>query len=346
MRDWKHKLLNTVNPALSRFDAEIVRASEITRLRDQYSVLPREPFNRALPEGAVTLLKATNPRLQELRLRYAGLDCPAIRHSVWTQQKIDRGFDLRYFRSGNHYVWQERDINWEMSYLLTAYYVQSIDKLALLRWLQEDDLFGAYTLPFGEGIVLSRDLLESITEIYFLERHLGLTSGRVSTFLDIGAGYGRLAHRITCAISAVRDYACVDAVPESTFLCEYYLSFRDVSRARVIPLFEVEDFLASHRVEVAVNIHSFSWCTFISILWWLDLLRRHRVPYLMIVPNARDNGGTRLLSAELDGNSVDFLPALNDRGYRLLSREPQYLEAGVQKHGLNPTQHWLFELSS
>ena len=44
--------------------------------------------------------------------------------------------------------------------------------------------------------------------------------------LDIGAGYGRLAHRMSAAFPQLEDYCCVDAVPESTFLSEYYLRHR------------------------------------------------------------------------------------------------------------------------
>jgi 2-polyprenyl-3-methyl-5-hydroxy-6-metoxy-1,4-benzoquinol methylase len=64
--------------------------------------------------------------------------------------------------------------------------------------LEEDDDFGAEVFDF-HGKVVSRDLLDSIIEINFLDRHLGFSSRRAVNVLDIGAGYGRLAHRMATA---------------------------------------------------------------------------------------------------------------------------------------------------
>ena len=82
--------------------------------------------------------------------------------------------------------------------------------------LVEDDYFGNITFDI-DGKLVSRDLLDSLVEIYFLDRHLGLASAAPGlTVLDIGAGYGRLAHRILSALPSATRYLCSDAIAEST----------------------------------------------------------------------------------------------------------------------------------
>jgi hypothetical protein len=40
--------------------------------------------------------------------------------------------------------------------------------------------------------------------------------------LDIGAGYGWLAHRMTQAYPELSDYCCVDAIPEATLTSSHF----------------------------------------------------------------------------------------------------------------------------
>jgi hypothetical protein len=144
--------------------------------------------------------------------------------------------------------------------------------------------------------------------------------------LDIGAGYGRLAHRMTTAHPNVADYCCVDAVPESTFLSEWYLRFRGCTPpARVVPLHEVETLQPGF--DLAVNIHSFSECTHDAIAWWLDLLRRLAVPRVLIIPNEP----TELLSLEADNSRRDFAPLLSEAGYELVKAEPVLDDPAVRE---------------
>ena len=98
---------------------------------------------------------------------------------------------------------------------------KSIDHLNLLDVLHEDDRFGVEIFNF-HGQTVSRDLLDSIIEITFLEKHFGFLNRRDFNVLDIGAGYGRLAHRMATAAPNLGRYFCVDAVPESTFISDYY----------------------------------------------------------------------------------------------------------------------------
>lgn len=335
-----------VNSVLRFVDAEIVKRSELKRMvgarRDSPS-FAKGP----LPEGAAEYLRVDNPRLVELREHYRGAQEPALRHSQWKQQFVNNEIDLQHFRGDNAYLWTFRGVNSELSYLLTTYYVERTDHLGLLGRLEEDGLFGAHIFRFNDRLTVSSDLLNSLIEIDFLERHLGLSRSPGLNVLDIGAGYGRLAHRTVRAIPQIGTYFCVDAIPESTFLSEYYLRFRGVDRQGVVvPFTRIEQVMARNRIDLAVNVHSFSECNLSAIEWWLDLLQRHQVKQLMIVPNAGRHGGTKLESIEADGSHSDFLTSILDRGYRLVTREPKYLDPSVQQYGVSPTYHHLFRLVS
>src|SRR5205807_8621153 len=92
---------------------------------------------------------------------------------VWVEGSV-RAQDLRYSRGDNAYVWQLRGPNMDTGgYALATYCVKSVDALGLLGKLGEDDYFGNFTFDIG-GTLVSRDLLDSVLEIYFLDRHLGL----------------------------------------------------------------------------------------------------------------------------------------------------------------------------
>ncbi len=254
-----------------------------------------------------------------------------------------REVDLRGFRGDAAYLWQERDFNAAPHYLATAGYAATIDKRGLLTTLQEDDLFGARTYQLGDTLTLSRDLLDSVFELNFLDRHTGLLDREELTILDIGAGYGRFAHRAARALPNLQQVICTDAIAESTFLCEYYLKYRGVAdAARVVPLDEIEASLKGLRVDIAVNIHSFSEMPHAAIVWWLDRVAATKARWLFVVPNAMDNGGELLVSTEADGPRRDFLPAILERGYELAGKEPKYRDPLVQRHGVTPTQYWLF----
>ena len=150
------------------------------------------PKNIPLPEGAAELLTVNNPRLRQLEELYAKADSAVTVPAAWDRDHVSPA-DLRYFRGDNAYVYQIRNMG-EVNYVVTTLYVKTIDSLGLLQNINEDGAFGAHTFEV-HGKVVSRDLLDSILEINFLERHVGLSQRTVS-ILDIGAGYGRLAHRV------------------------------------------------------------------------------------------------------------------------------------------------------
>jgi hypothetical protein len=292
-----------------------------------------------LPDGAAAYLDDGNPRLQELRERYAKCDDRVTTPFVWTNDLVS-GDHLRWFREDHAYVWQLRGPNMNrLGYALTLYYAKSIDTLGLLDRMTDDTLFGSTVFQIG-GRTISRDLLDSVIEIYFLERHLKIASLVGPRILDIGAGYGRLAHRVSEGLANVAEYLCVDGVAASTFISEYYLTFRNCRGATVVPLDEIDQTLSRRPVDVAVNVHSFSECRPAAVDWWLSLLERHRVKYLMIVPNAGRHGGRSLETN--DGH--DFGALVGRHGYKLVAREPKYLDPMVEEFGINPTYHFLFEL--
>ncbi|MBI2837732.1 MAG: putative sugar O-methyltransferase [Acidobacteria bacterium] len=340
------KATNAVLGHLCRL--QIVRSAEIEALRRRHETLLKPTYRPSrIPDDAARYLRPDNPRLIELRRRYRDSPASRLDHSVWTRQHVDWGIDLQFFRGDNAFVHQVRGGYAEAAYLLTASYVQNADKLELLRALAEDDLFGIYSFSFNDQMTISRDLLDSILEINFLEQALGVSNQPGINVLDIGAGYGRFAHRLVTAFPQMGKVFCTDVVPESTFIAEFYLRYRGVDRrAIVVPADEIEALFASEKIDLAVNVHSFSECTMAGVCWWLDLLRRHAVRHLMIVPNADDHGGERLLTTEGDGARVDFRPALESRGYRHVIKQAKYLDSRVQEHGVSPTQHYLFELQA
>ena len=291
--------------------------------------------------GAADYLRRDSQRLQELRARYGGLD-PALKTPLlWTEEFVSRT-DILKFRSHGAWVWQWSNPGLdELAYHLATYYVLAGDQLGLMEKLSEDGAFGALSYDIA-GRWVSRDLLDSILEIGFLDRHLKIATRPPLSVLDIGAGYGRLAHRMLTAIPSLGNYLCADAIPESSFVCEYYLKFRGLEgRFKVVPATEIDAALNLTRADLAMNIHSFSECSLGAVQWWLDRLAAHGVKHFMMVPNACGHDGELLRN--IDGE--DMQPLIEGSGYRLVVKEPKYSDPGVQKFALNPTWFWLFERS-
>jgi len=263
-----------------------------------------------------------------------------MKPTVWTADHV-RTLDLQSFRAENAYLWQlGRDIN-EMSFALAYYHLKTTDRLGLFDRLDEDQDFGVSRLAVIEGRLVTRDLLDSVAELNFLERHLAISQRKDMVVLDIGAGYGRLGYRSVVALPSIARYLCTDAVPVSTFICEHYLRYRGVdTRAQVIPLHEIQSALQADSVDLAINIHSFSECRLEAISWWMALLRERNVPRLMVVPNVVGLDGTTMLT--VDGE--DLSRVIMESGYRLVARDPKYLDPLVQKYGPAPAVHFLFEL--
>jgi putative sugar O-methyltransferase len=291
-----------------------------------------------LPAGAAEWLRPDNPHLVALKARYAAMDPRVTTPSVWNEARLSAE-DMLYFRGDNHFLWQVRGPNQDArSYARVYRHLRGGEAGGLLDRLGEDDAFGV-SLFAVDGRMVSRDLLDSVGEIDFLRRHAGLGE-RPLNILDIGAGYGRLAWRLEQATGdEVRIYAA-DAFAPSSFIAEYYLRFRRARRAAMVPLDAVAALLAATRIDVAVNVHSFSECTLEAIAWWTELLASHRVPRLMVVPNEGTVGGAR---CEINGG-VDMEQVFARFGYRPAVREPRYADPNVQRRGVDPVHLHLFAL--
>ena len=283
-----------------------------------------------LPPGAAEELSRDNPRLLDLRRRYAALDLPALAASRWSDEAVQDFLDLRFFRGETLITWHYRELPRisALKFFVLAQHVAGRDTLGLLDRLTEDGAFGCWTYTYAGHPPYSRDLLESACELLFLERRLGVSRRSRLGVLDIGAGYGRLAHRLAEAFGPVVDVRCVDAVPESTFLAEYYLRHRGVDdRAQVVPLDRVADELEPGTFDLATNIHSFSEMPYEAVAWWVSELERLEVPRLLVVPNEPDE----LLTLEADGTRRDFAPLLHAAGFALEHREPVIDDPAVRE---------------
>jgi hypothetical protein len=259
------------------------------RLYDwQANPVPGPVYNPPdLPGDAREYLSPNNPRLLELQHRYAKCDPKVITPLLWTKTHV-REEDIAYFRGDNAYVWQvrggeaAREDNYHVhGHLLATYYVKSIDRYSLFYQLSEDSAFGAFTFEIA-GRLVSRDLLDSIIEIDFLDRHLGLMTGSEITILDIGAGYGRLAHRFSETIPGLQKFICADAVPYSTCISEFYLAYRKAVMTQVVPLDEIEPALEHQHVDIAVNICSFPECRLEAIEWWMERLAHWNIRHFLV----------------------------------------------------------------
>lgn len=330
------------NTVLSRYGFEIVEKNILYDWQHLKTPVTRLfPFPIASAAGAD--LNSDNPRLLSLKENYNKFDTKVTTPLCWTDNHVHNS-DITNFRGDNAYVWQLRGQNMNpLGYALSMYYVMSIDDKGLLNQLEEDGAFGANLFEVG-GKNVSRDLLDSITEIYFLEKHLGLSRLNSINIIDIGAGYGRLAHRLSCANPNLGRYYCTDAVAVSSFICEYYIRYRGIDHiAKMVPLHEIKDFLTDNEIDLAINIHSFSECTLEAIDWWLDLLTESRVKFLFLIPNLVNPSKADQL---LTNDWKDFSSLIYSHGYRLVISEPKYLDPVIMRYGVNPAYYFLFYLES
>lgn len=284
-----------------------------------------------VPADAAQYLDHDNPRLEELRARYAALKVEASSHSLWSREYVREQINLQLFRAQSAYVWVFKELPrpTQLKYFLYAQRALACSP-DIFGKIDEDGAFGALCYDFETTGRVSRDRMDSIIELDFLNRHMQLLSLPRLRVLDIGAGYGRLAHRTCQLVPNVEKYVCLDAIPESTFLAEFYTGYRGLrDRVRVVPLDELAAMQegALGAFDIAFNVHSFSECTYAAIGWWLKHVRQLEIPYLFIVPNT----STHFLTTEPDGSRKDFLPLIEQAGYRLVAQEPLFENPDVRK---------------
>lgn len=300
------------------------------------------PELNTVPTECLSYLQSNNPRLHEIREAISLGDAAACSSSVWTEKFVKFDLPLQLFRGDCALIWQKRDLNPPIAYALTYYYLLSRGLRELLHTLTEDNLFGVYTTICGETLV-TRDRLDSTCEISFILDNLKWPPTKIINVLDIGSGYGRFAYRATQAFPNVTVF-CTDTVPEVIFLCEFYLRFRGAAeRTEISLLTDVRDMLKHRKMDIAVNVHSFSECCLDAIAWWLALISDNDVRYLFLVPNCHSYSRSEIFSLEPSGTRRNFWPIITALGYDLIARGPKYADPIVQMFGVSPTEYFLFE---
>ena len=203
-----------------------------------------------------------------------------INPTVWKQSSdyVLRSFNTN-FRGENAFVWQEQLGDNKETYI--EYYkkiIKSIDKDNLLNKTFECGSYGCKCYDF-DNIKISRDLLDSILEIYFLKSFF--PNLNELSLLEIGGGYGRLCKRYLDCIPNSKYYI-TDAIPQSTFLSKLYLNGKNDS---VINLYDIPEKIKTLKIDIAVNIHSFPECNINDIEWWIKLINSNKIKYIFYVPN-------------------------------------------------------------
>lgn len=315
--------------SMNRVRGSIKRYARAGLRRAGYDVSRAVPLRyvSTAPDGSGAI--ASDPaRLAELRHRYAAADPDVVARSHWSDEHVaQRTFvDELRFRAESMYVFQYvnetstvKVQQAEYQYFFYLSYLASKDAQGLLDRIEEDGAFGAPMFTFPGRRPVSRDVLDSVNEILYLHRKLGILDQPELRVLDIGAGYGRLAHRMSQLVPGLVDYACIDGIPESTYVCERYLDFRGVRPpCRVIELPDAAEEIAPGRFDLAVNIHSFSEMPASAVRHWIAHLARARIPALLVIPNAP----TTIWSWEADRTRIDMGPEFEAAGYELVDVEP------------------------
>jgi hypothetical protein len=275
-----------------------------------------------LPDEAQSL-SLLSPRLLELSRTYREFGDPPC--NDWGSSERN----LPFFRADNDYVWQPRYFvdHFEKRLRRYAEYVASVDRLGLMKRCIEDLQFGAFGVFYGDQIV-SRDLLDSVLQINLAYESVDALQITAPTVLDIGAGYGRLAHRISESFGGSWKTLCADGIALSTFLSEWYLDFRQVRNCRVVPVNDLRKVLKDDRPQVAFNVHSFSEIPCKTVVWWLNELEIASIDRLVVVTNERS---MEFLSSEVNGDRIDLFPILNSRGWTVERQEPLVANAKMRQ---------------
>ncbi|MGW2663641.1 putative sugar O-methyltransferase [Nocardia tengchongensis] len=330
-------------------------AVEKAALRDSFDFTPdgsptRQPSDFQAHSPATTTHARPgpdDPRLHELRTRYRAVtgDVRPGAFQAWGRD-ARRNLPLHRFRApgGPYAGWntpaaQDRPVGGREADVAFAAYIHRTGDQQLLAALhdQDDDAFGNLRFPFRSGTV-SRDLLDSVNELGFLHRTGAL--GDQPRVLDIGAGYGRLAHHAARAIPALAAYTCVDAVPESTYLSEVYLGHHGVlgNPVDVVALDELHR-LRGTRFDLAVAARSFTEMSRAAATFWIDLITELDIPAVFVATNERD------LLYTIDGGyerHSDLSGYLAASGYHLARNEPQILDPATRNATHRTGHHLLF----
>ncbi len=263
-----------------------------------------------LPPGAEAYLRPDNPRLEELRRINAIAGVP---FAVSGQDELG-GEELRWFRGDTRLRSDPAELPRaaRLKVFILLDHLRQLDGPELLERLREDGLFGCWTYDYPALPRVSWELLTSITVLLFLERELGILGREGLRVVDLQAGYGGLAHRLTTA-AALSDMCCLDTRAEATFLCEYYLHLRGCAPARAVALGEASGL--DGKFDLAIGAGGFVNRPREDLRWWVERLRAWDVRTLLLLSG-------QLKTLEPDGLRLDFMPVLAEAGYRLIREEP------------------------
>jgi len=322
----RRAVVHSVNGLARRFGVSVVRTSLLDELASaRAGAEPPRPRSWA-HRGAAPMIVDTE-WLRQLTVEYRAHSLARL-GGYWDSEYTSE-LDLSDFRGDNHYVWQRRQFG-EVNYLTTILYARSHDEHGVLDRIDEDGAFGAQSLEL-EGRLYSRDLVESANELNFLLDHLPLGDLRPLRLVDVGAGYGRLAHRLATVVPDAEIY-CTDGIAVSTAICDAYLRYRNLTdRVTVVPLTRLDSIATP--IRVATNVHSFSEMSYEAVAWWLDWLVDAGVQWLFVVPNLP---GPSLV----DGRS--FRDLLEARGFELAATRPKYDDPLVDRYALYPGVYYLY----
>ena len=64
----------------------------------------------------------------------------------------------------------------------------------------------------------------------------------------------------------------------------------------------------------------------------------------MIVPNDEIYGKELFTYPNKDGQIFNYSQLLKERGYQLIFEQPKYMNPLIQRYGVSPKYHYLFEL--
>jgi SAM-dependent methyltransferase len=281
-------------------------------------------------------LSRDNPRLLELEAEYRKLNL--FDTSQW--EAFSRGIDIQNFRGEPGFLSQMWGGMTEARYWATFDYA---DADSLMRWLGEDSEFGCITFEH-RGTKFSRDLLDSIFEMRFVMDSLDLGQGSDIKLLDIGAGYGRFIYRCAIMLPYGRFFG-VDAVPLSTFLCEYYLRYRhDKGRtcyhAKTVRLTELDSIRPG--IDIACNMYSFSEMPLSAVNFWLNFCADLNIRYFMLVPHSPDFIHPHFVTSEPDGSHLDYYHLFEQHGYRLIRQQPKF-PPELAPQMIYSTTYYMFE---
>lgn len=251
---------------------------------------------------------------------------------VWNEKHL-ASFDVMKFRGDNVYVWQTRVFQ-EIHFFVAYLYALKVDKLGLHNKLTETGSFGVETFNF-DGRLVSRDLIDSLIEISYLEEKLQISKAKDFRILDIGAGYGRFAKRIQEGFSNI-EVSCIDAIPLSTCLSRVYLE--DEIKAGKVTVHQLDtlDEIQEGAINLAINIHSFSEMSTSSVESWVNFLVEKKIENIFIVPN-----GPGL--ALNDGS--DFGGIFEKAGYRIASVDDKFGDPDFSRFGIYPSKYFLLKRS-